>query len=443
MKQFIEDTFAEQVRDLQALVRIPSVSRGTPEAGKPLGREVDRALKAALELARKLGFTKVMDLDGYCGVVEYGEGKELLGVMAHLDVVPEGSGWTYPPYEARIVDGRMYGRGVLDDKGAAVSALYALAAVKNSGKKMRRRVRIILGCDEERGWACMNRYGKTEPEPDLAFTPDADYPVVNSEMGILQTVWQQKGKFALRIEVGTAPNVIPGEASAALPFAPLPVEAGEGYSVRIEGNMLHVTGRGGHAAEPQLAHNALLELLRLLTKQPLPEADKALVTSLHALLGMDRHGETLGVDKTDESGRLTLSPDMLTVNEEGATLTCDCRYPFGWQSEALLDTLKASFGGAGFTHTGGKNSPGHFIPAESELVRTLMDIYKRNTGSDAKPLSIGGGTYARSFHNAVAFGTVGEGEPSLCHMPDENVTLDSIKFNTLVMAQAIDELAAE
>lgn len=152
MKEFIHATMEQQIRDLQMLVRIPSVSRGEPpEEGKPFGKTVYAALEAALDIARGLGFTKVWHTDGYAGVVEYGEGDETLGILAHLDVVPEGQGWTYPPYGGEIHNGRIYGRGTLDDKGAAVSALYALAAVKASGLPMKRKVRIILGTDEEIG----------------------------------------------------------------------------------------------------------------------------------------------------------------------------------------------------------------------------------------------------------------------------------------------------
>ena len=210
MKDFIRATMNAQICDLADLVRIPSVSRGEPpDVGKPFGKTVFRALEKALEIARNLGFEKVWHTDGYAGVIEYGEGEETLGILAHLDVVPEGQGWTYPPYGAEIHDGKMYGRGTVDDKGPAVSAMYALAAVKNSGLKMKRKVRIILGTDEEIGSLGVEHYLKKEGAPTMAFTPDAEYPVVNSEMGILQSTYRLEGKFGLKLSVGTAANVIP------------------------------------------------------------------------------------------------------------------------------------------------------------------------------------------------------------------------------------------
>ncbi len=422
---FMERMFPQQIEDLRALIRIPSVSRGEPQDGMPLGQAVHDALHFTLELARRLGFPTVYDLDGYCGIVEFGRGEEMLGIMAHLDVVPAGSGWTFDPFSAELADGRIYGRGTIDDKGAAISALYAMAAVMQSGVPMRRRVRLILGCDEERGWSCMERYHQTEPEPDLAFTPDADYPVVNSEMGILHTTYHKAYASAVRMQVGAAPNVIPGEAGAT-----------------VRGKTLTAKGRGGHAAMPELADNALQKLAGMLRTETEGE-DKALFDGLWALWQEDRHGQSLGIDREDASGRLTYSPDMLTIDDAGVTLVTDCRYPFSVSHDELIAALDKAYGALGFVRTDERNQDSHYIPADSELVRTLLDVYNKHTGRNEQPLSIGGGTYARSFKNAVAFGINPVGEDDRCHMPDEYITLEQMRFDTEVMAEAVQRLAAE
>ena len=306
MKNRIEQMLREQIEDLKALVRIPSVSRGDPaEPGKPFGKTVYEALQATLAIARRLGL-KAWDVDGYCGVVEYGEGDEVLGILAHLDVVPEGEGWSVPPYSATEKDGRIIGRGTLDDKSPALSAIYALAAIKDCGFKMKRRVRVILGCDEEIGSLGVEHYLKVEGEPTLAFTPDAEYPVVNSEMGIMHTTYEKKYPSALQIDCGTAANVIPGVIRATLPKKAVPVAAPEGFAATYDENRITVEGRGGHASMPEFAKNALQALMDILTKQPLPEADLETVNALHALWGYDMHGESLGIDVTDESERRAL-----------------------------------------------------------------------------------------------------------------------------------------
>ena len=441
MKNRIEQMLPNQIEDLKALVRIPSVSRGDPaEPGKPFGKTVYEALQKALEIARKLGL-KAWDIDGYCGVVEYGEGEETLSILAHLDVVPEGEGWSVPPYSATEKDGRIIGRGTLDDKSPALSAIYALATVKDCGFRMKRRVRVILGCDEEIGSLGVEHYLKVEGQPTLAFTPDAEYPAVNSEMGIIHTTYEKHYPSSIRIDCGSAANVIPGVIRAELPFRAVPIHAPEGYTVAYDDNRITVEGRGGHASMPEFAKNALQALLKILVSQPLCEADKETVRALHNLWAFDMHGESLGIDVTDESGRITYQPDVIRFDENGVRFICDCRHPFSAKAEDLLKTWDAAYGKAGFARTETTIKPGHFIPADSELVSTLMNVYNELNGSDSKPLSMGGGTYARELTNAVAFGTVREGEESMCHMPDESISIEDIRFNTNCMAEAIRRLA--
>ena len=236
-------------------------------------------------------------------------------------------------------------------------------------------------------------------------------------------------------------NVIPGVIRATLPKKAVPVAAPEGFAATYDENRITVEGRGGHASMPEFAKNALQALMDILTKQPLPEADLETVNALHALWGYDMHGESLGIDVTDESGRITYQPDVIRFDENGVRFIADCRHPFTAKAEDLLKTWDAAYGKAGFTRTDTVIKPGHFIPADSELVSTLMSVYNELNGSDSKPLSMGGGTYAREMENAVAFGIVREGEESMCHMPDESISIEDIRFNTNCMAEAIRRLA--
>lgn len=425
MLNIIEKSFDSQVQDLQELIRIPSVSRGEPKEGMPYGEHVFNALRKAQQIARRLGFEKVWDVEARCGVVEYGEGDELVAVMAHLDVVPEGTGWTYPPYGAEIHDGAMYGRGTADDKGAAVSALYALYALKESGAKMKRRVRILLGCDEERGSTGMERYREVEGEPTMAFTPDATYPVVNSEMNISHMFFEKQYPCAVRAKVGTAGNVIPGEASSTVPA-------------------LHMLGKEGHASMPDHADNALMKLVKAIAESDVPAADKETFAGLASVLYGFNHGEGLGVDFTDASGRLTLAPTILTAEETGVTIGFDIRYPASMTFEQLTGTIDERMGALGFAVKDRSNSLGHYIAPDTELVSTLMDVYGELSGDRAsKPISIGGGTYAREFKNAVAVGVTQPGRPDKCHVANECILLSEMLFNTRFMAESLKRLAAE
>ena len=437
IKTFIDENFENMKADLKKLVSYHSVYS---EDERPFGSENRKVLDEALRIMTGMGLS-CRNLDYYAGYGETGQGEKLIGILAHLDVVPEGEGWSVPPYAATEKDGRIIGRGTLDDKSPALSAIYALAAIQESGLRMKRRVRVILGCDEEIGSLGVEHYLQVEGQPTLAFTPDAEYPVVNSEMGIMHTTYEKKYESKLLIDCGTAANVIPGVIRATLPTKAVPVAAPEGFTATFDGNRITVEGRGGHASMPEFAKNALLALLGILTKQPLPEEDLATVNALHALWRYDLHGETLGVDVTDESGRTTYSPDVIRFNEEGVRFIADCRHPFTAKAEDLLKKWDAAYEKAGFVRTDTTIKPGHFIPADSELGSTLMNVYNELNGSDAKPLSMGGGTYAREMTNAVAFGTVREGEESVCHMPDESISIEDIRFNTMVMAEAIRRLA--
>lgn len=433
----------EQLDSLQKLISFPSVSQGKPEKGMPLGRDIHNALTYMLDLATGMGFS-ARSLDGYCGVVDYGKGEETLMIMAHLDVVPAGSGWTSDPFTLTRKDGRLIGRGTMDDKGPAISALYALRAIQEAGVPLKRKVRVFLGCDEERGMSCITRYKQTEPEPTLAFTPDGQYPVINSEKNIGQATYTKSMKNSeVRISCGTAPNVIPGEAVAGLTFMPEPVESTHGMMLSGKEGELRAVGRAGHASTPQDAQNALLALLDALREQPLNAEDLATASSLAALLGFDQHGEAFGLDIADESGRLTLSPNMLEWTESSVSITVDCRFPFSVTPERLLAALDEKFGQIGFSRTWQKISKGHFIDPNCELVSTLLDIYSKATGKRSEAISIGGGTYARAFENAVAFGVEPLGEHAQAHMPDEYCTIESIRFDTRLMAEAIARLAGK
>ena len=324
---FIGATLEQQVKDLQALIRIPSV-KAAPEGNLPFGAPMQEALDATLKLGESLGFPGGRDLEGYAGIIETGSGEEMLGILAHLDVVPAGEGWSCPPFGAEVRDGRIYGRGAIDDKGPAVSALYALAAIQDAGIPLNKRVRVILGCDEESGWACMDRYKKTEELPTMAFSPDGEYPLVYSEKAIMQATFKKRltHRTAISISAGERANVVPGTAEAVVPkSAGIPgLLAEDGFSLAAtdvpEGTRLTVTGLGAHASTPENGRNALLYLLRVLHALPLPEEDAALIALIADTLKMDTHGETLGLDTTDDSGRLTLNVGVCKWNGEEIAL---------------------------------------------------------------------------------------------------------------------------
>lgn len=425
--------------------------KGEPALGAPFGTDVAACLNHALSLAERLGF-ETKNLDGYCGCVDYGSGEEMLGVLAHLDVVPEGTGWTYPPFGGEIHDGKLYGRGVLDDKGPAIITIFSLKAIAEAGLPMKRRVRLILGCDEESGMECLDHYCAVEEIPSFSFSPDAEYPLVNSEKNSFNAEYACAYSSSITMNAGERHNVVPGEceATVALPLSALPDYKKEGYTLTLKSidethTALHMQGLSSHASLPEQGRNAVCGMLDYLAALPLNEADAAVVKALKDKIGFELHGETLGLDKRDASGRLTLClGGVVRWDEKGISrLSVDIRAPICVYEEEIETALNAALSPAGLMAREQGFSQGYCIPKDSELVTKLLGIYEMYTGEKAEPLAIGGGTYARHLPNAVAFGPEIPSHPAYIHMPDEYITLEDMMFNVHILAEAIMELACE
>ena len=437
----IKNTLDEQVQELSTQIQIKS-EKAEREGNAPFGKAIQASLDGALALARRMGF-QTRDLDGYVGIISYGEGEETLGVLAHLDVVPAGAGWSVAPFGGVIKDGCVYGRGTCDDKGPALNALYALYAIKECGISLTRKVEIILGCDEESGWACMDHYKSLEKMPDIAFSPDGEYPLVFSEKAIVQATYKALlNNSRIKIKCGERSNVVPGEAEAVLNISLPELHLPEGYfaetSQEPDGMHLKIIGLGAHASQPQLGRNALLMLLKVLAELPLEKEDKAIVEALHGAFQLDLHGETLGLDTEDFSGRLTINPAILHWDEKELVFTYDSRCPNALDPNKLVEATTKALAPAGLMLSDKHIKAGHHVPLTSPLVTKLMGVYQAQTGdTQSKPLAIGGGTYARAMPVAVAFGCDFPEEPCLAHMPDERVSIERIQFNTRMMADAI------
>lgn len=451
--QWIDAQREDIVRALQEIVRFPSVSEAEKAApGAPFGPRVREALDYALGLCASLGL-ETEDVDGYVGVAAHGQGEECLGVLGHLDVVPEGEGWTKGAFSGLLEDGRIYGRGTLDDKGPTIAAIFALAAIKACKIPLRRRVQILMGCDEECGMRCMAYYAKHRPMPDLAFSPDSDYPVVNSEKGIFHCAYTVHYESALRADAGSVVNAVPGRAAAFVPLQKADVEAAAaalgaeaGCPVELAeaegGCNVTVLGKDAHASLPEEGKNAIQGLLALLCRLPLPEADAKWAKALHEALRFDMYGESVGLDASDESGRLTLNPGLLHWDEYGFRLDLDIRAPISMEEAFITAKLDAAFP-APAVRSDTQFKKGHFVSPESELVTALTDVYAARSGERLPPKKIGGGTYARCIENGVAFGPEIPGKEARVHQADEYMEADDLLYHTKMFADAILALAAE
>ena len=450
----------ELLRDLTALCRIRSVT-GEPAENAPYGEGPAKALTAAMELCRNYGFA-VKNHGWRVMTADLGDGADrALDMLAHLDVVPEGDGWDSDPYEPVIrEDGFIYGRGVADDKGGAVAAMYGLRCVKELGLPLRRGCRLILGTDEECGSSDIEYYYKTEKPAPNAFTPDAEFPVCNAEKGFyrlrFRRSWEPETALprVIALEGGSTTNAVPTEAWAVVAgMEPMHLMAGAaplcaelGCTCRVdetpEGAKLTVVGKGCHAASPELGNNANTALIRVLTELPLGEcASTDALRDIDQLLPHgDFLGQALGIAQEDEpTGRLTCSFTVIRFTETGAEGLCDCRVPLCANTDNCKDVADRAMTARGF-EPAGMMIPPHYTPADTPFIQTLLGSYETFTGKAGTCYSMGGGTYVHDIPGGVAFGVGMPGVDVGMHSANERFPVEDLFTSAKIFAEVIAEV---
>ncbi|AOT68815.1 dipeptidase PepV [Geosporobacter ferrireducens] len=453
----------EIIQSTQEILRIKSVKEKA-EKGKPFGNGINEALQYALRLAKDFGF-ETKNFDGYAGHAEFGSGEEIIGVLVHLDVVPEGTNWSFPPYSAEIHDGKIYARGAIDDKGPAIAALYAMKAIKDLNLDINKKIRIIFGTDEESGWGCMKHYFEKEKAPSCAFTPDAEFPVIHGEKGIVifDLVKELRGDSfdnGLKIKSikgGNRANMVPDYCEAQLICAEEELEevrenlaktlSNTGYSMEIteKNNIITVKSYGisAHGSTPEQGKNAISQLLVFLSRLQLQNGEGSKFVKLYAdKIGMEFNGESIGCGfEDDASGKLVFNVGVIDFTEQSVRVTVNIRYPITYHLDAIYEGMKEVLGESGVEICELDHMKPIYMPKDHELVQRLMKVYREITGDQAEPITIGGGTYARAMENAVAFGPLFPGQPELAHQKDEYIAIGHLMKITNIYAQALYELA--
>ena len=389
----------EMLEKLERLVVIPSIE-GEPLEGKPFGEAPAKALEEGLKIAEELGF-KTVNLDNYCGYAEMGEGEEIIGIAAHLDVVPEGDGWTHEPFALTRDGDYVYGRGTTDDKGPIVEGLYAMKMLRDSGVKLNKRVRLIMGCNEENGSECMKHYNKVAEELSYGFTPDADFPCIHGEMGQMALnayskhtkIISMNGGFVFNAVCDTCTTVVPAE---------------EGLKERLE---------------------------KAFSESGLPEYK---VTEENGEL----HIYAKGVP-AHEFGVLTLCNG--TVRTENGTIICtiDVRVPVTLHPEDVRKMCEGKLEDENGRMEIEKLGEPLFYPRESPLVEAIYRSYVDVTGDTKnQPIVIGGGTYAKYLKNVIAFGPEKTEIDYRIHGADEFIRISDMEEAVLMYMEALKNLLA-
>ncbi|WP_461613669.1 dipeptidase PepV [Clostridium sp. Marseille-QA1073] len=456
----IDEMSNDIINSVKEIVKIKSLE-GEAKPGMPFGEEVDKALQCALEISKKLGF-KTVNVDGYAGYAEYGEGEEYIAALGHIDLVPEGDGWIYPPYGAEIHDGKMYGRGTTDDKGPIIACLYGLKAIKDAGLPLSKKIRIIFGTNEETGGEDIPYYLQKESAPVAAFTPDADFPIINGEKGI--TIFDLVKNFTSapigdivieNIIGGNAANMVPDYAEALL-ICKNTAEVVEKLKKFVLDNKYDMTsevngsevkiksiGISGHGSTPELGKNAIMQLITFLSSLDLGNDELSnYVKFLGEKIGMDLNGEGFGIYLEDkDSGKLSFNVGKISINKDRGVITLNLRYPVTKTLDDMMKPLNKTLEGTGITiENFSHQAPLYFSP-DHPLIQTLAKVYSEQTGKEAELISIGGGTYAKEMPNTVAFGPIFPGEPDTIHQPNEYIEVEDLINITKIYAHSLYELA--
>lgn len=436
------------LKDLDELIRIRSVSSADKKAAS-------EALDYILGRAAEMGF-ETKNIDGIAGHAEYGEGEEIAAVLTHVDVVPAGEGWSTEPYELTVKDGRLWGRGVVDDKGPAVVALYCLKALKDSGVVPNRKLRVIFGAGEEIGMNDMEVYFNSERLPDIAFTPDSEYGICISEKGIMQIeVYSQRhdGTTLTEFHSGGAVNAVPSKA-----YALIDCTENEDHQLRrfadakpgeydfiytMDGLRIAATGKAAHASVPESGLNSATHLIRILAANFGQLVLGSLCGFIDDAIGLETNGRSLGIAcKDKESGKLTVNVGVVDIDECISRAQIDIRYPVTADSEEIFERVRERASYDGLMTRMINHEPPLFISENTPIVSVLKQAYRNVTGEDAKVYSTGGGTYARVLRNrGAAFGPVFEGDPARIHDVDEGMNEENFWKHAQICLEAVKLLS--
>ncbi|KRW90879.1 hypothetical protein SD51_11935 [Alicyclobacillus tengchongensis] len=452
---FVTQHEPEIIASFQRLLAIESV-KSHPVPGGPFGAGPAEALSYVLQLAENRHLT-TKNVNGYAGHVEYGTGDEYIAVLAHLDVVPAGEGWTYPPFGGVIDQGRIYGRGAIDDKGPAMSALWALFALQEAGFVPRRKIRLIFGLDEESDWQCVEHYFRYESKPIGGFTPDAQFPLIYAEKGMATLcieVPAEADSLAAQIQVfsgGTRYNMVPKVARATvdchsetaarellIKFRKVAKDLQVSLHSEVRSCFVDLTveGRSAHASRPEAGINAIVQLAQLLGTATVSNC-----SMWRSIGSWDYFGRALGIDHDDgETGPLTMNVGTGELRDGVYRFHLNLRYPADQSIDELLTSM-ANYLPDRWRITLVEHMDPLRVDPNSTLVQTLMDVYKQFFKEDIPPLTTGGVTYARAIPNAVAFGARFPEKPSLAHQADEYWEIDDFFRTIEIYAEAMTRLA--
>ena len=460
-KQEVLNHKEDLLKDLFELLSVRSILGTDITEETPFGSGPREALDLILSFGKRDGY-KTKLVENKAGHIEVGQGEELLGILGHVDVVPVvEADWTSHPFKPEIRDGKIFARGSLDDKGPTMAAYYAVKLLDKLGVKWNKRVRVIVGSDEETGFRCVEAYFKHEEQPASGFTPDAMFPLVYAEKA--RATFDHKLKFVdedgqynyklVKFNGGQVLNMVVASAKAELEGEASDIKekfenflAQEKLEGEVEvGNTIKLTlkGKAAHGSTPQYGINGATKLAEFLSTLGLDNNGKNFVDYIVEKLANDPFGEKLGINYSDdEMGEATYNYGILEYDLERkiGLVSTDCRHPKKFDLVDRLNGIKVDNIDIEVTST----KEAHYVPKDDELVTTLMDVYRKHTGDTKNDAFVlGGGTYARCLKKGVAFGLLFPGKEDTMHQANEYLEVEDLLLATAIYAEGIYKLCCE
>jgi len=421
IRKYLELHKQEMIDLLSELVAVRSV-QNTPSQNFPFGKKPALALHKMLRKCEEFGFI-TENIDNYAGSADINQLQPALAILSHLDVVPEGSGWSTPdPFVLTHSDGRLIGRGTCDDKGPAVASLFALKSLSDLAVPLKKGVRLIFGTNEENGSADLAYYRTKRQLPPMVFTPDGQYPVINAEKGMIRVYFSADFQDnEIGIKAGTVINAVPQQCTATF--------ASETF---------FCCGKSAHASTPEKGENAITKFLDEYSK----EFHNSLLCGLAQLFPHGEYdGKSCGLGFSDEiSGSMTCVLSMLNTIDGRLCGGIDIRFPLDKTKKQISDIICSSLSSIGFTVDSCEGTEPHVTSEDSEFVKALLRAYERVTGKKGYCIAIGGGTYVHDIDGGVSFGAEFPNEDGNMHGADEFITVDNLIKNAEIMAEAIIEI---
>ncbi|MCL2522676.1 MAG: Sapep family Mn(2+)-dependent dipeptidase [Erysipelotrichales bacterium] len=429
----IEKNFNSLVEDLRGLLKIESLlTEFKPESNAPFGPKLKETQEYLEGLLKRDGFT-VHGQNNHYSFLEVGEGEETFAVLCHADIVPATGNWQFPPFGAVINDGKLYGRGTIDNKGPLMASYYAVKTLVEGKVKLKKKLRLIFGYDEETNMRCVQDYLKNEKMPDYSFAPDGSFPLIYGEKGHFtgEVKGSVKNDLIVEYNSGTRGNIVPDQVYCI--FSKNVKSEFEQFLIdkKVKGeiidNRYYIYGKSAHAMQPGVGFNANFPMIEFILSV---DANNKIASYLEKYFLNDLKGVKLGINNSHpEFTDLTINLAIIKYDSDFLRIQFDIRYPGDFHHLVIEEKIKESFKDANFLLLEKIYiSPPHLVDRNSHLVKTLESVY-RNISKDPKtPIyTTGGGSYARYLKNGVSFGPVFPNDQDVVHQSDEYISLEHLK----------------